>query len=74
MCREKKGGLGFKDMKLFNSALLGKQVGRLMMHSSSLIAQILKARYYRNSSFTERQTSGHSRVILGGEFGKLDEF
>ena len=52
LCRSKgEGGLGFRDMKMFNWALLGKQAWRLVTHYGSLIEQILKAKYYPYSSF-----------------------
>lgn len=47
------GGLGFRDMKLFNWALLGKQAWRLTLQNGSLIEQILRARYYPNSNFMD---------------------
>jgi hypothetical protein len=40
------GGLGFKDMRLFNQALLAHQAWRLIQYPNSLCAQILKAKYY----------------------------
>lgn len=47
------GGLGFREMKLFNWALLSKQSWRLVMGTCRLLDQIIKARYYPSSSFME---------------------
>ncbi|KAL1211890.1 putative mitochondrial protein [Cardamine amara subsp. amara] len=52
MCRLKeKGGLGFRDIGRFNQASLGKQAWRIWENSSSLLAQILKHKYFKNKSF-----------------------
>lgn len=52
-----KGGLGFRDLKLFNLALLAKQMWRLIHYPSSLLARVLKGRPYRNSSPLEVEKS-----------------
>lgn len=52
LCDKKdKGGLGFRDMKAFNLALLAKQGWRIISNPSSLMARILKAKYFPTVSF-----------------------
>ncbi|KAL4298226.1 hypothetical protein GQ457_12G014210 [Hibiscus cannabinus] len=40
------GGLGFKDLHLFNIALLGKQLWRLLSTPDSLLCRTLRAKYF----------------------------
>jgi hypothetical protein len=48
---KKKGGIGFKNLRAFNEALLAKQGWRLITHPDSLVAQVLKAKYYPKDTF-----------------------
>ncbi|CAN6217321.1 unnamed protein product, partial [Urochloa humidicola] len=40
------GGIGFKDLRLFNQAMLARQAWRLVAYPESLCARLLKAKYY----------------------------
>ena len=44
------GGMGFRDLSCFNKALLAKQVWRLWKIPDSLIAKIMKAKYFPDDS------------------------
>jgi hypothetical protein len=47
------GGMGFREFSSFNLALLAKQSWRLWSNPTSLIATIMKAKYYPNTSLFE---------------------
>ncbi|XP_074318601.1 uncharacterized protein LOC141655419 [Silene latifolia] len=53
LCRPKGlGGMGFRDFHIFNVALIGKQVWRLMTEPDNLWARLMRARYYPNGEFS----------------------
>lgn len=45
------GGLGFRDMQIFNQAMLGKQCWKLLTEPTSLCARVLQGRYFPNGDF-----------------------
>ncbi|XP_020981404.1 uncharacterized mitochondrial protein AtMg00310-like [Arachis duranensis] len=44
---KKEGGLGIKDLRAQNIALLGKQFWRITTQPNSLLSRVLKEKYYR---------------------------
>ena len=48
-----KGGLGFRDMEIFNLALLARQTWRVTMDPDSLSGRVLKAKYHVNADFLQ---------------------
>ncbi|KAM6589756.1 hypothetical protein CsatA_012361 [Cannabis sativa] len=73
VCQPKsKGGLGFKDIRLFNQAMVAKQVWRLLQSPDSLAARVLKQKYFPTLSILEakdRPGSSHlwSSLVWGLE-------
>ncbi|KAG7597660.1 Reverse transcriptase domain [Arabidopsis suecica] len=57
---KREGGLGFKDLHLFNKALLAKQAWRILMNPTSLLARLYKGIYFPNSNFLQTQTRNQS--------------
>jgi hypothetical protein len=47
------GGMGFRDFRSFNIALLAKQAWRLWKMPQSLIGPIMEAKYYKGRNFLE---------------------
>lgn len=60
------GGLGFRDLHGFNLAMLGKQCWNLIKNPSTLVAKLLKARYYPNCNLLQACRTGGSSVTLSG--------
>lgn len=61
MCKPKKeGGLGFKDIESFNTALLGKQLWRMITHPNSLLGRVYKARYFSKSDLLDAKLRSRS--------------
>lgn len=48
-----KGGLGYRDLECFNMALLAKQGWRLLHNPDTLVAKIIKEKYYPDGTFLE---------------------
>ncbi|XP_031127524.1 uncharacterized protein LOC116029616 [Ipomoea triloba] len=66
------GGLGFKDLRAFNLALLGKQGWRFLTNPASLVARVYKARYFPNSSFVDAVIGTNRSACLRGIFAAKD--
>lgn len=47
------GGLGFKDLDVFNDAFLGRQAWRIMKGDNTLLGKVMKVKYYHRSSFLD---------------------
>jgi hypothetical protein len=60
------GGLGFRDIELFNLALLARQGWRLLQNPTSLSARILKARYFKEAELLDSQLGSNPSQVWRG--------
>ncbi|XP_022556970.2 uncharacterized protein LOC111205438 [Brassica napus] len=75
-----RGGLGLRDIQLFNQALLAKQAWRLLTNPECLLARVLLGKYCHKRSFLEVELPAvcfhewrsilHGRDLLRGRVGK----
>lgn len=59
------GGLGFRDIEIFNLYLLANKAWRLLQELDSLSAHVLKASYYPNDSFLTDSLESHPHKYIG---------
>ena len=83
MCERKTcGGMGFKNLKCFNLALLAKQGWRLQLAQDSLVFRVLKAKYFprcdfihaslgHNPSYTWRSIMAAQELVKEGVMWKV---
>lgn len=69
------GGTGFRDLRVFNQALLARQAWRLLKFPNSLCARLLKARYYPSgnlldTAFIQNQSRSWQGIVHGLELLK----
>nr|XP_027060887.1 uncharacterized protein LOC113687483 [Coffea arabica] len=49
-----RGGLGFRDLEAFNTALLAKQIWRFLMAPNLLVSKVMKAKYMRDEKWMDK--------------------
>ncbi|CAN1159418.1 Uncharacterized mitochondrial protein AtMg00310, partial [Linum perenne] len=73
LCSPKsEGGLGFRDLHQFNLALLARQGWKIVTDPNSLLARVLKGRYFHDSTFFQavegsRPSWGWSSILASRE-------
>ena len=60
---KKDGGKGFRDLRVFNLAMLAKQGWRLLHDTNSLVYKCLKARYFPRFHFLESKVSPNCSYV-----------
>ena len=68
VCKPKmEGGLSFRNLKMFNLAILAKQTWRILVREDSLLHKIYKAKYFPYESVFFLFVSGR----ISGYYGLL---
>ena len=57
--------MGFKDLALFNDALLANQAWRLLQNKNSLLYRVFKPKFFPNCSFIEASNAQASSYAWG---------
>lgn len=64
MCKNlKDGGLGFRELSLFNQTLLAKNGWNLVTAPYMLSSKILQAKYYPNKNFLEATKKNNASYV-----------
>ena len=70
--RKLMGGMGFRDMRAFNQALLAKEAWRLVDTPESLCARLLKAKYFPSGNLLDSVFSNNGSAVWKGILRGLD--
>ncbi|KAK5836891.1 hypothetical protein PVK06_012696 [Gossypium arboreum] len=66
--------MGFRDLSLFNKALLAKQVWRLLTQPDCLLSKVFKSRYYPYSDILSAKTGSYPSLTWRSICGARDLF
>ncbi|XP_042944640.1 uncharacterized protein LOC122278525 [Carya illinoinensis] len=58
-----RGGLGFRELKCFNKAMLAKQVWRILNNPNSLVARVMQEKYFKGKSVLDAKL-GYSPSLI----------
>ena len=61
--QKREGGMGFRDIRSFNLAMLAKQGWRLLQDQSSLLSRCFKAKYFPRCSYLEAGDCPNSSYV-----------
>jgi len=58
-----RGGMGFRDLEVFNLAMLAKQGWRLLSNPDSLVARVMKEKYHARVNFLEAKLGSRPSFV-----------
>lgn len=61
--RKERGGLGFKNIKDFNLVMLAKQCWRMLKQPQSLVAKVIKNKYFKNGGLPSAKLGNELSLI-----------
>ncbi|XP_022145148.1 uncharacterized protein LOC111014662 [Momordica charantia] len=68
---KEQGGLGFKDLCIFNQAMLAKQSWQIIKNPNSLLVRVLRGKYFKHGNFMTAELGSNPsfvwRSILWGK-------
>lgn len=57
------GGMGFRELSLFNKAMLAKISWRILKHPGSLMARVLRGKYFAGINFLKAKSKGNASLV-----------
>lgn len=66
------GGLGLKELKKFNLAMLAKQGWRLLKEANPLVSEVMKAKYYLETNLLTTELCHNPSYVWRGIFAALE--
>uniref|UniRef100_A0A803PQG5 Reverse transcriptase domain-containing protein n=1 Tax=Cannabis sativa TaxID=3483 RepID=A0A803PQG5_CANSA len=66
------GGMGFRSLRDFNLAMLGKQRWRLLFNIDSLASKVFKARYFPHGDYLSAELGSNPSFICSSIFAAKD--
>ncbi|XP_030502725.2 uncharacterized protein LOC115717895 [Cannabis sativa] len=66
------GGMGFRCLRDFNLAMLGKQGWRLLFRHESIVGKVFKARYYPHGDFLSAELGSNPSFVWNSIFAARD--
>lgn len=68
------GGIRFRDMRIFDQALLSKQAWRLIERPQSLYARVNKSKYFPRSNLLDAGFGSHPQMLQVPSISKVRLF